>query len=104
MARIQLVRRWFTKGLAFFRDPDVALWKKGVGALAFAYLISPIDLVPDFIPFVGWLDDLGVMAAVATWLAGQIEKHGEEGGVNDGIPRPLDDRHPPHSHARLRVR
>ena len=28
-----------------------------------AYIISPIDLLPDFLPFVGWIDD-GVVATV----------------------------------------
>ena len=27
----------------------------------FAYIISPIDIVPDFIPFAGWLDDLVIV-------------------------------------------
>ena len=30
-------------------------------ALIFAYIISPIDIVPDFIPMSGWLDDLVVV-------------------------------------------
>jgi uncharacterized membrane protein YkvA (DUF1232 family) len=34
------------------------------------YLISPIDFVPDFIPFAGWLDDV----AVATMVLGYIDK------------------------------
>lgn len=30
-------------------------------ALVFAYIISPIDIIPDFIPISGWLDDLVVV-------------------------------------------
>jgi len=34
-------------------------WIKIVAAII--YIISPIDLVPDFIPVAGWLDDLAVL-------------------------------------------
>ena len=34
---------------------------------ALLYLVSPVDLVPDFIPGLGWLDDLVVMAVLA-WV------------------------------------
>ena len=30
-------------------------------ALVFAYIVSPIDIIPDFIPVAGWLDDLIVI-------------------------------------------
>jgi uncharacterized membrane protein YkvA (DUF1232 family) len=30
-------------------------------ALIFAYVIGPIDIIPDFIPLAGWLDDLIVI-------------------------------------------
>ena len=30
-------------------------------AIIFAYVVSPIDIVPDFIPLSGWLDDLIVV-------------------------------------------
>ncbi len=41
--------------------------------LALLYIISPIDLVPDFIPVVGWADDLavGVGAGAAALSAGR---------------------------------
>ncbi len=35
---------------------------------ALLYLISPIDVVPDFIPFAGWLDDVAVATAVLGYL------------------------------------
>jgi uncharacterized membrane protein YkvA (DUF1232 family) len=46
-----------------FRDPRVPALLKSVPILAGLYLISPIDLVPDFLPGLGQLDDLGVILA-----------------------------------------
>lgn len=46
-----------------------AKWKRAIIALlAFLYIISPLDLIPDVIPVIGWLDDLGVLA----WAARQV--------------------------------
>lgn len=33
----------------------------GIALLALIYLASPIDFVPDVLPIVGWLDDIGVI-------------------------------------------
>ena len=40
------------------RDPRVPWYAKAVVALVAAYAVSPIDLIPDFIPVLGYLDDL----------------------------------------------
>ncbi len=45
------------------RDDRVASWVKKVGPAAIiAYVISPIDLIPDFLIGPGQVDDLGVVA------------------------------------------
>ncbi len=51
------------------RDPRVPWFAKLLAAAVAAYALSPIDLIPDFIPILGYLDDvilvpLGIMAAV----------------------------------------
>lgn len=40
------------------RDPRVPWPAKLVAALVAAYALSPVDLIPDFIPIIGYLDDL----------------------------------------------
>ncbi|MCX8098655.1 MAG: YkvA family protein [Casimicrobiaceae bacterium] len=46
-----------------------ATWKRVIIAiLAFLYILSPLDLLPEAIPLIGWLDDLGVLA----WAARQV--------------------------------
>lgn len=50
------------------RDPRVGLLAKGLAALVAAYALSPIDLIPDFIPVLGLLDDL-LLVPAGIWLA-----------------------------------
>ncbi len=40
------------------RDPDTPWWVKALALAVAAYALSPIDLIPDFIPVLGLLDDL----------------------------------------------
>ncbi|MBC7780474.1 MAG: DUF1232 domain-containing protein [Proteobacteria bacterium] len=40
------------------RDPRTPLVAKLVAGVVVAYALSPIDLIPDFIPVLGYLDDL----------------------------------------------
>jgi uncharacterized membrane protein YkvA (DUF1232 family) len=41
-----------------YRHPDTPWYAKAFAALVVAYAFSPIDLVPDFVPVLGYLDDL----------------------------------------------
>ena len=40
------------------RDPRVPWYAKALAGIVAAYALSPIDLIPDFIPIVGYLDEL----------------------------------------------
>lgn len=44
-------------------DERVPLWQKAIPVAAALYLVSPLDLVPDFLPVLGQLDDLAVLLA-----------------------------------------
>jgi membrane protein DedA with SNARE-associated domain/uncharacterized membrane protein YkvA (DUF1232 family) len=62
------------------RDPRVPWYAKAVAMLVAAYAISPIDLIPDFIPVLGHLDDvilvpLGVLLAVRLIPGELLDEH-----------------------------
>ncbi len=69
------MRLSLSSALAWLGDRSVPTAHKLVGLFALVYVASPIDLVPDFIPIVGWLDDAGVVALVAAFYARQIREH-----------------------------
>ena len=46
------------------KDKKTPWYAKIVAALTVAYALSPIDLIPDFIPLLGYLDDLIVLPAL----------------------------------------
>lgn len=51
-----------------YRDPRVPLYARIFGAIVVGYAFSPIDLIPDPIPVLGYLDDL-VLVPLGVWLA-----------------------------------
>jgi uncharacterized membrane protein YkvA (DUF1232 family) len=51
--KAQVITLWFAR-----RHPDMPLCAKIMAVLVVAYAFSPIDLIPDFIPVLGYLDDL----------------------------------------------
>lgn len=53
----EIKRNVFVLFLAY-KDPRVPWYAKWFAALVIAYAFSPIDLIPDFIPVLGYLDDV----------------------------------------------
>ncbi|MCX6086015.1 MAG: YkvA family protein [Caldiserica bacterium] len=54
------------------RTPQVSKWLLGA---ALVYLASPVDLVPDFVPVLGQLDDLLIVPGLV-WLATRFVPRG----------------------------
>lgn len=50
------------------RHPRTPWYAKALGLLVVAYALSPIDLVPDFIPVLGYVDDVLLLPGLI-WLA-----------------------------------
>src|SRR5215472_6263003 len=49
------------------RDPRVPWYAKALAAVVAGYALSPIDLIPDFIPVLGYLDDV-ILVPAGIWL------------------------------------
>jgi uncharacterized membrane protein YkvA (DUF1232 family) len=52
-AKRDLIALWLAAS-----DPRVPWYAKAMAAVVVAYAVSPIDLIPDFIPVLGYVDDL----------------------------------------------
>lgn len=67
-----------TRFFRYMRDGRVPLWRRLAGVLAVAYFVMPVDAVPDVVPVLGWLDDVGVLSAAALFLVREVQRHEPE--------------------------
>jgi uncharacterized membrane protein YkvA (DUF1232 family) len=75
------------------RDPRTPWYAKLLGIVIVAYALSPIDLIPDFIPVIGFLDDaillpLGIWAVLRMIPADVMVEH--RANVADGTRLPAN--------------
>jgi uncharacterized membrane protein YkvA (DUF1232 family) len=68
--RLQAVRN-------FLKDPGVARWRKALLVGAVLYAVWPLDAIPDSIPVIGWLDDLGLLSLAAAAVWGDVKRHAQ---------------------------
>lgn len=60
----------FDLALRYFRSNDVPRARKLlVAGAVLAYVLLPVDAVPDFIPWLGWLDDAGVVGLALAFMS-----------------------------------
>ena len=73
------------------RDPRVPWVAKIVAGLVAAYAFSPIDLIPDFVPVLGYLDDLvlvpfGILLAISLIPRDVMAEHRATAEAAEGRP------------------
>jgi uncharacterized membrane protein YkvA (DUF1232 family) len=54
------------------RDPRTPWYAKLLAAAIIGYVLSPIDLIPDFIPILGYVDDLILVPLAIAWAVKMI--------------------------------
>lgn len=80
MRSLNLLTRFvtFRKELATlwraFMAPDTPVHLKALMLLVPAYLLSPIDLIPDLVPLLGWVDDFVVIPLMVSWIVKMLPK------------------------------
>lgn len=75
------------------RDPRTPWYAKAIALAVAAYALSPIDLIPDFIPVLGYLDDL-LLLPIGIFLAVRlIPDH-----LMAEFRKTAETYHPPRSH------
>jgi uncharacterized membrane protein YkvA (DUF1232 family) len=67
LVRTDARRLWFA-----LRHPAAPGWLKVGAALIVAYVISPIDLLPDVLPVIGVVDDLVLVPLAIRWLLNRL--------------------------------
>ena len=59
------------------KHPRTPWYAKALGLFVVAYALSPIDLIPDFIPVLGYVDDV-ILLPVLIWLTVKGSAHETE--------------------------
>jgi uncharacterized membrane protein YkvA (DUF1232 family) len=80
-------------GRDLMRDPRVPWRAKIIAAAVVAYVASPIDLIPDFIPVLGYVDDLLVAIIGGVLLLRSVPGHVVEEHLREYESRAEDKRH-----------
>ena len=69
LVRTDARRLWFA-----LRHPAAPGWLKVGAALIVAYVISPIDLIPDVLPIIGVVDDFVLVPLAIRWLLNRLPR------------------------------
>lgn len=67
--RREMVTLWHA-----FWHPLTPTYLKVLTVLTVLYVLSPIDLVADFIPVLGWVDDVIIVSFAVSWIVSRLPR------------------------------
>ena len=72
LPRLVLFRKEVVQLWKAFFAPETPFFLKAATLFVAFYLINPIDLVPDFIPLAGWIDDIILVPLMVSWIVSRL--------------------------------
>ncbi len=65
-----------------YKRSETPSWAKRIVLGSFAYLLAPLDAIPDLAPFIGFTDDLGILMFGLVSVAGYVDEDVREKSKN----------------------
>ena len=72
LPRIVLFRKEAVLLWQAFFAPATPFYLKAATLFAAFYLVNPIDIIPDFIPLAGWIDDIVLVPLMVSWIVSRL--------------------------------
>ncbi|KKB85273.1 hypothetical protein VW29_06890 [Devosia limi DSM 17137] len=72
LPRLVLFRKEVVQLWKAFFAPETPLFLKAATLFTAFYLINPFDIIPDVLPFIGWVDDLILIPLMVGWIVSRL--------------------------------
>ena len=72
LTRLVLFRKEVAQLWKAFWAPETPFYLKAATLFVAFYLVNPFDILPDFIPLLGWVDDLVLVPLMVSWIVSRL--------------------------------
>ena len=72
LPRLVLFRKEVVQLWKAFFAPETPFFLKAATLFVAFYLVNPIDILPDVIPFLGWVDDIILVPLMVSWIVARL--------------------------------
>ncbi|MDB5613449.1 MAG: hypothetical protein JWQ22_1102 [Devosia sp.] len=72
LPRLVLFRKEVVQLWKAFFAPETPIMLKAATLFVAFYLVNPTDIIPDFIPLAGWIDDIVLVPMMVSWIVSRL--------------------------------